>query len=67
MDDFVTNVSTCHSFVSIAHAQELIAQWRRDYNDHRPHGALGRLTPSEYAEQRQTQSSETAHLHLTPV
>jgi transposase InsO family protein len=34
---------------------------------HRPHGALGRLTPSEYAEQGQTQRSEAARLHATPV
>jgi putative transposase len=56
-----------HSFLSIAHAQELIADWQRDYNDHRPHGALGHLTPSEYANQRQMLSSETVRLHLTPV
>jgi putative transposase len=56
-----------HSFLSIAHAQALIADWQRDYNNHRPHGALGRLTPSEYAKQRQTHSPEAARLHLTPV
>jgi putative transposase len=56
-----------HSFVSIAHARQLIAERRRDYNGHRPHGALGHLTPSEYAEQRQTKSSEAAYLHQTPV
>lgn len=56
-----------HSFVSIAHAQRLIEEWRRDYNDRRPHGALGRLTPSEYAQQGQTPRSEAAHLHSTPV
>jgi putative transposase len=27
-----------YSFESIAHAQELIEGWRRDYNDRRPHG-----------------------------
>lgn len=43
-----------------ASAQELIEGWRRDYNDHRPHGALGHLTPSEYAEQGQTHGSEAA-------
>lgn len=36
-----------HAFESVAHAQRLIEAWRRDYNDHRPHGALGHLTPSE--------------------
>jgi putative transposase len=56
-----------HSFVSIAHAQDLIDQWRRDYNDHRPHGALGHLTPSEYAKQGQTDGSEAAKFQLAPV
>jgi transposase InsO family protein len=42
-----------HTFESVAHAQRLIEAWRRDYNDHRPHGALGFLTPSEYAAQGQ--------------
>jgi putative transposase len=56
-----------YSFESIAHAQGLIEAWRRDYNDRRPHGALGHLTPSEYAEQGQTQNTEAADLHLRPV
>ena len=55
------------SFESIAHAQDLIETWRRDYNDRRPHGALGHLTPSEYAEQGQTHGIETAELQLPPV
>lgn len=38
-----------YSFESVAHAQRRIDAWRREYNDHRPHGALGHLTPSEYA------------------
>lgn len=62
--DECLNVS---SFVSIAHARELIEAWRRDYNDRRPHGALGHLTPSEYALQRQTSGAEAAHLQVAPV
>ena len=56
-----------YSFESVTHAQGLIEAWRRDYNDHRPHGALGHLTPSEYAEQGQTPGSEVADLQLAPV
>jgi putative transposase len=56
-----------YSFESIAHAQELIEEWPRDYNDRRPHGALGHLTPSEYAEQGQTHGAEAADLQLAPV
>ena len=36
-----------YSFESISHGQVLIEGWWRDYNDRRPHGALGHLTPSE--------------------
>ena len=56
-----------HTFESVAHAQRLIEAWRRDYNDHRPHGALGHLTPSEYAEQGQTHGLEAPDLQLAPV
>ena len=56
-----------YSFESIAHAQAVINAWRDDYNHHRPHGALGHLTPSEYAEQRQKPTSEAAALQLAPV
>lgn len=56
-----------HSFVSLAHAQAVIGQWGQDYNDRRPHGALGRLTPTEFARRRQTQGAEAAPLQLGPV
>jgi len=51
-----------YGFESIAHAQALIEAWRRDYNEHRPHGALGHLTPSEYAAQGQSSGSKVAVL-----
>jgi putative transposase len=56
-----------YSFESIVHAQAVITAWRDDYNHRRPHGALGQLTPSEYAAQRQTPTSEAAPLQLIPV
>jgi len=56
-----------YSFESIAHAKDLIEAWRRDYNDRRPHGALGHLTPSEYAAQGQMHGAEVADLQLPPV
>ncbi|MGE0879952.1 MAG: integrase core domain-containing protein, partial [Acidimicrobiia bacterium] len=30
-------------------ARVIIEDWRIDYNNNRPHGALGRLTPTAYA------------------
>jgi putative transposase len=56
-----------YAFESIAHAQTVINAWRDDYNHHRPHGALGHLTPSEYATQRQRPVSEATKLQLAPV
>jgi putative transposase len=51
-----------YSFLSIARAEDLIEGWRCDYNDRRPHGALGHLTPSEYVAQGQMHGSEAAAL-----
>jgi putative transposase len=36
-------------FSSLAEARILIEQWRRDYNEQRPHSRLGWLTPSEFS------------------
>jgi len=36
-----------HQFTSIADAQAKIDEWRIDYNQRRPHGSLGHLTPDE--------------------
>jgi putative transposase len=42
-----------HQFVSLADPKSKIEAWRIDYNEQRPHGSLGHLTPTEYALQRQ--------------
>lgn len=36
-------------FRSLTHAREALEDWREDYNRHRPHSALGWLTPAAYA------------------
>lgn len=41
-----------HQFKSLWHARYLIEEWRNDYNERRPHSALGNLTPREFAEGR---------------
>ncbi len=40
-------------FASVADAQAKIEAWRVDYNQRRPHGSLGHLTPTEFVAQRQ--------------
>lgn len=37
-------------FGSVREAQVILEQWRREYNEERPHSSLGYLTPAEYAE-----------------
>jgi transposase InsO family protein len=40
-----------HWFISLAHAQQVIENWRREYNEQRPKKSLGGLTPAMYAKQ----------------
>jgi len=40
---------TLEVFDTLLHAQVLVADWRDQYNRHRPHSALGMLSPAEYA------------------
>ena len=37
-------------FRSMAHARDLIQAWADDYNEERPHSALGYQTPKAFAE-----------------
>jgi putative transposase len=37
-------------------AREKVEAWRRDYNEERPHSALGNATPGEYAAQAELQN-----------
>ncbi len=37
-------------FLSLKHARDIIEDWRKDYNEVRPHSSLKGATPKEYAE-----------------
>ena len=41
-------------FDTLLEAQVLVADWRAEYNDYRPHSALGMLTPTEFHRQWRT-------------
>ena len=41
-------------FGTLAEARVIIGQWRREYNEHRPHSSLGYRTPAEAAARCQT-------------
>lgn len=45
-------------FASIAEARVLIETWRREYNEERPHQALGYKTPHEYKQEWLTNHSQ---------
>ena len=38
-----------HWFMTLSEAKEIIERWRREYNENRPHRALGERTPNEFA------------------
>ena len=38
-----------HWFTTLAEARQIIEAWRREYNESRPHRALGERTPREFA------------------
>ena len=44
-----TECLTQHWFTSVSDAKLKIEEWRRDYNEARPHESLGYLAPSEFA------------------
>lgn len=55
-------------FISLHDARQKIEAWRIDYNEHRPHGSLGDLTPREFAQQAvQTGLQEGANFQLPAV
>ena len=44
-----------HLFWTIEDAKKKLVAWQVDYNQDRPHGSLGQLTPNEFAEQARKQ------------
>lgn len=46
-----------HWLLTLGHAKAVIAAWRTDDNEQRPHSSLDDLTPSEYAAAVRTLSS----------
>jgi transposase InsO family protein len=47
-------------FESVREAREATESWLHEYNEERPHGSLGGLTPSEFFEQWEEQEREAA-------
>ena len=55
-----------HWFETLHQARTVIADWRRDYNEVRPHGSIGRIPPARFAEQHRRHAGDAAR-HLTPA
>ena len=57
-----------HWFQTLREAKSKIEQWKREYNEDRPHSSLGNLTPREYAQNLKPQgTSDTKKLTLQVV
>ena len=55
-------------FISLEHARAVIAIWRKDYNEVRPHSSLPKCTPAEFAAALRNEGSlagSTADRNLT--
>jgi putative transposase len=55
-----------HWFETLHQARTMIAAWRQDYNEVRPHGSIGRIPPARFAEQHRRHAGDAAR-HLTPA
>ncbi|OPY85631.1 MAG: IS2 transposase TnpB [Smithella sp. PtaU1.Bin162] len=55
-----------HWFMNIKHAQEIIENWRTEYNEVRPHSSLGNKTPYEFVKEHQFMLQEK-RLNLVTV
>jgi putative transposase len=51
-----------NEFGTLDEARLRLQSWQQDYNHHRPHGSLGRLTPSEFAAKGQKSGPEVPKL-----
>lgn len=49
-----------HWFTSLAQTREVIADWRRDDNEVRPHGNCGRIPPAQFAANHRAQTGNNA-------
>lgn len=48
IDDCTRECLNQYWFSSLGDANEIIARWKTDYNENRPHSSLGNLTPMQF-------------------
>ena len=49
-----------HWFETLQQARAEIAAWRRDYNEVRPHGSIGRIPPAQFAAKHRSDTTGSA-------
>lgn len=52
-----------HRFTTLPQAREVIANWRRDCNEVRPHGSCGRIPPTQSATNYRKEQEAKANIH----
>ena len=52
-------------FETLHQARVAVAIWRKDYNEVRPHGSLGRIPPAKFAEQHRQRAGDAAQSSTT--
>ncbi len=62
---FRENVLDSFLFESIDEVRQQTYDWIKDYNEHRPHDALGGLSPKEYKSRQELLGLRSATLHYT--
>ena len=53
-----------HEFVTMHDVRAKLKAWKDDYNTRRPHGSLGHLTPSEFAQNGQAALTKASRLQV---
>jgi putative transposase len=53
-----------HWFTSLPQARSIVAEWRRDYNECRPHSTLNYLTPAEFAARHRNELSDKSQQEI---
>jgi putative transposase len=56
-----------HLFWSLEDVRDKLEHWREDYNQHRPHSALGYQSPRQYAEGRKRSQSNGGYAPPNPA
>ncbi len=51
-----------NEFVTLEQVRQVLRSWQHDYNHHRPHGSLGKLTPIEFAMKSQKNGPDVPKL-----